>query len=82
MNFDGGTIVAAMTGVVSISSGAVALYVRAMRAELREEITKTRSEVIDHINTSYVRQKECALREKGMRDLLESFRREAGLGES
>lgn len=81
MNFDGGTIVAALTVVVSISSGAVGLYVRAMRAELVLRIERTRAEVIAHINTSYVRKEQCALREEGIRELLGSLRREAGLAE-
>jgi hypothetical protein len=78
INLDGGTIVAAMTGVVSLSSGAIALYVRATRAELRAESEKTRREIIDHINTSYVRKDHCALREEGFRELLAGVRRDAG----
>jgi len=81
LNYDGGTVLAAMSGVVTLSSAAVALYVRATRAELSTQIEKTRAEVIAHINTSYVRKEQCALREEGMRELLDSIRREAGLGE-
>ena len=79
-NLDSGTIIAAMSGVVTLSSAAVGLYVRATRAELSTQIERTRAEVIAHINTSYVRKDHCALREEGMRDLLESIRRESGLG--
>ena len=81
INFDGGTILAAMSGIVTISSTAVGLYVRATRAELSTQIEKTKADIITHINTSYVRKDHCALREEGMRELLEGIRREAHLGE-
>ena len=81
MDLSGGTILTAISGVVTLSSAAVALYVRATQADLALQIERTRAEVIGHINTSYVRKDHCALREEGMRDLLESIRREARLGE-
>lgn len=81
LNIDGGTVVAAVSSVVALSSGAVALYVRATRAELVAQMEHARTEIITHINTSYVRKEHCALREEGMKDLLAAMRREFGLGE-
>lgn len=75
MNLETGTIMAA----ISLSSGAVALYVRAVKAELREYIGKTREEIISHINGKYVSKDHCTLKEEATRALVEGIRREAGL---
>ena len=75
---DGGAIIAAVTIVISLSSGAVVLYVRATTAELRTEIGRTRADIIEHINNTYVRKKECVLLESATHTLIESLRHEVG----
>jgi len=75
VNLETGTVMA----VVSLSSGAVALYVRAVKADLREYIGETRRQIIEQINGKYVNKDHCALKEEATRALVEGIRREAGL---
>jgi len=62
-----------VTAAITLSSSAVALYVRL-------ELEKTKSAIITHINTAYVRKETCILRERSMRELLEGHKSDTMLG--
>ena len=77
MNFDGGAVVAAVTAVVGVSSGAVVLYQKATSAEMRLLIERMRREIIEHINGKYMKREECPFREETVHSLLLLLRKDA-----
>ena len=63
-----------MTGLVSGLIGTyVGLQNRALLAEVRKELADLENRIFDRINSKYVRQQECALREVNLHDRIETL---------
>lgn len=77
MALDGGVVIAAVTAVVGMSSGAIVLYQKANSAEMRLLIERMRREIIEHINGKYMKREDCPFREETIHSLLKLLRKDA-----
>jgi len=66
----------AAAGMGTLISLYVALSLKAMRAQLSQQLAEQENRIFRRINGHYIRREECSLREDRLHDLIDSVRRE------